>query len=105
MAHPDIETFASMVERYRAGNDVPVERIAAALAVLAAGEAPLLLKDDLHGSDLSDQRRPGSAQHKAGSGDHQSAGKNHQRTRSNENRGAGKKLRNKFDSKRVIVKY
>jgi ATP-dependent RNA helicase DeaD len=105
MAHPDIDAFASMVEQYRAGNDVPLERIAAALAVLAAGETPLLLKDDLHGADFSDQRRPGNTQHKAGSGEHHGAGNNRHRTRSNENRGAGRKLKNKLETKRVIVKY
>ena len=84
---------------------MPLERIAAALAALAAGEAPLLLKDDLHEAPLSDQRRAGGEKQKAGSGGHHSAGKKHHRSRSNENRGTGKKFKNKFDTKRVIVKY
>ena len=30
MAHPDLATFASLVEQYRKENDVPLEQIAAA---------------------------------------------------------------------------
>ena len=51
MAHRDLETFAKLVEQYRKENDVPLEQIAAALAVLAAGDTPLL---------LTDERRPAS---------------------------------------------
>ena len=47
LAHPDLATFTSLVEQYRGENDVPMERIAAALAALAAGDAPLLLAEDL----------------------------------------------------------
>ena len=50
MAHPDLETFASLVEQYRSENDVPLEQIAAVLAALAAGETPLLLTEDLPAS-------------------------------------------------------
>ena len=46
MAHPDLETFASLVEQYRSENDVPLEQIAAVLAALAAGDTPLLLTED-----------------------------------------------------------
>ncbi len=47
MARPDFATFASLVEQYRSENDVPIEQIAAALAALAAGDAPLLMTEDL----------------------------------------------------------
>ena len=55
MAHADLETFASLVEAYRTEHDVPIERIAAALALLAAGEAPLLVSDDMHQPVLSEE--------------------------------------------------
>ena len=47
LAHPDLATFTSLVEQYRAENDVPLEQIAAVLAALAAGDTPLLLTEDL----------------------------------------------------------
>jgi ATP-dependent RNA helicase DeaD len=47
MAHPDLATFTALVEQYRRENDVPLEQIAAVLAALAAGDTPLLLKEDL----------------------------------------------------------
>jgi ATP-dependent RNA helicase DeaD len=104
MAHPDLETFASLVESYRTEHDVPLARIAAALALMAGGEAPLLLSDDLHETVLPMEPRPASQKQQAGSGEHRRAGKRH-RTESSENRGAGKKFKNKFGAKRVIVKY
>lgn len=45
MTHPDTEAFTSIVEQYRRDKDIPVERIAVALAILAHGDKPLLMKD------------------------------------------------------------
>lgn len=45
LAHPELEEFASIMEQYRRENDVPVEQIAAALALLANGEKSLLVKE------------------------------------------------------------
>jgi ATP-dependent RNA helicase DeaD len=45
IAHPDLAAFTSLVEQYRANNDVPLDRVAAALAVIAAGDKPLFLTD------------------------------------------------------------
>jgi ATP-dependent RNA helicase DeaD len=56
MAHPDLATFRSLVEQYREQNDLPLEQIAAALAVLAVGDAPLLLAQDLPESGFSESR-------------------------------------------------
>jgi ATP-dependent RNA helicase DeaD len=56
LAHPDLESFSRLVEQYRTDNDVPLERIAAVLAALAAGDAPLLLTKDLDANDLSESR-------------------------------------------------
>ena len=47
LAHKELATFTSVVEQYRAAHDLPMEQIAAALAVLAAGEKPLLMTEDL----------------------------------------------------------
>ena len=65
MAHPDLATFASLVEQYRSENDVPLEQIAAALAALAAGDTPLLLTDDLPEPSFAESRdgRDGSRRH------------------------------------------
>ena len=46
IAHPDLAAFTTLVEQYRASNDVPLERVAAALAVIAAGDKPLFLTDE-----------------------------------------------------------
>lgn len=43
LAHPDLKTFTSLVEQFRAKNeDVPLEQVAAALAALAAGDNAFL---------------------------------------------------------------
>ena len=57
LAHPELEKFSAVVEQYRAEHgDVPVEKIAAALAVLGNGDTPLLLTDDLKQHDFADSR-------------------------------------------------
>jgi ATP-dependent RNA helicase DeaD len=56
LAHPDLATFSSLVEQYRQKNDVPLEQIAAVLAALAAGDTPLLLREDLPDHGLADPR-------------------------------------------------
>jgi ATP-dependent RNA helicase DeaD len=64
LSHPEVPAFESIVEQYRRSHDVPLEKIAAALAVLAAGEKPLLLKDELPAMGFErgpDRRRPPSA--------------------------------------------
>lgn len=59
LTHPDLGTFTSVLEQYRQQNpDTPLEQIAAALAVMAAGDAPLFLADDLKASGFSDRREP-----------------------------------------------
>ena len=68
MAHREIATFAGLVEQYRKENDMPLEQIAASLAVLAAGETPLLLTDERPPAGFADagdgrdssRRDPGS---------------------------------------------
>ncbi|HEV3415442.1 MAG TPA: DEAD/DEAH box helicase, partial [Pirellulales bacterium] len=56
MAHPDLESFSRLVEQYRLLNNVPIERIAAVLAALAAGDTPLLLTEDLDQADFAETR-------------------------------------------------
>jgi ATP-dependent RNA helicase DeaD len=65
MAHPDIATFAGLVEQYQKENDVPVEQIAAALVAVATGTAPLLLTDERRpvAQVESDESRSGLRRH------------------------------------------
>ena len=46
LAHQDLETFLSVISQYRQENDVDIEKIAAALAILAQGKKAFLLRDD-----------------------------------------------------------
>ncbi len=47
LACKDLETFQSIVEQYRQENDIPIELVAASLAVLSNEESPLLVKNEL----------------------------------------------------------
>ncbi|QDU31664.1 ATP-dependent RNA helicase DeaD [Anatilimnocola aggregata] len=66
LTHPDIEALASIVDQYRREKEIPLEQIAAALALLANGEKPLLMKDafkpsesfDTHGSSRDSHGGP-----------------------------------------------
>lgn len=75
LAHPDIERFAEIIEKYRVEHDLPIEKIAAALAVLGNGDGQLLLTEDLKpqrfaesASDSRDglRRRPGGRDFEGG---------------------------------------
>lgn len=57
LTHAECETFLSIVDHYRRERDVPLEKIAAALAVLANRERPLLLKEEIVQATF--ERRPG----------------------------------------------
>ncbi|MCP4192455.1 MAG: DEAD/DEAH box helicase [Planctomycetaceae bacterium] len=46
IGNEELETFQAIIEHYQRENDVPLELIAASLAYLANGEAPILLKND-----------------------------------------------------------
>ena len=46
MARTDLTDFSKLVESYRREHNVPIERIASALAGLAAGDGPLLLTEE-----------------------------------------------------------
>jgi ATP-dependent RNA helicase DeaD len=60
IAHPEVATFASVIEQYRRKNEsITVEQIAAALAVLANGEQPLLLKEDVKVESFFEERSRG----------------------------------------------
>ncbi len=61
LAHLELETFQAIVDHYRRENDVPLELIAASLAVLANGETPLLVKDEIKsvGFATDSRREPG----------------------------------------------
>lgn len=55
LAHPDLEKFAAIAEQYRVERDLPAEKIAAALAVMASGDAQLLLTEEVKPQRFADQ--------------------------------------------------
>lgn len=55
LAHPDLEKFAGIAEQYRIERDLPADKIAAALAVMATGDAPLLLTEEVKPQRFADQ--------------------------------------------------
>ncbi len=71
LAHLELETFQGVIEHYRRENDVPLELIAAALAVLVNGDAPLLVKDELRQLELAPD--PPQKRHATGPRAHQKA--------------------------------
>ena len=56
LTHESMDTFVSLIEQYRAKNDVPMEQIAAALMAMAVGDAPLLLTEDLPAARFADSQ-------------------------------------------------
>ncbi len=59
LGHKELETFQAIVDHYLRENDIPMEQIAAALAVLANGETSLLVKNELKPASFSDGPRGG----------------------------------------------
>jgi ATP-dependent RNA helicase DeaD len=52
-----LDTFQSIVNHYQRESGLPMDKVAAALAVLATGETPLLLREDLEQVDFADESR------------------------------------------------
>ncbi|MFT5526725.1 MAG: ATP-dependent RNA helicase DeaD, partial [Pirellulaceae bacterium] len=50
----DLDRFEAIVEHYRRDNDVSLEKIAAAMAIMANGGTPLLVKDSLEQASFSE---------------------------------------------------
>ena len=65
LASKELETFQSIVAHYQRENDTPLELIAAALAVLANGDTPLLARDDLKQVSFSGDTRGEARHHRA----------------------------------------
>lgn len=55
-----IDTFQSIIDQYVRDNDVPLDQIAAALAVLANQGVPLLVREDVKQVGFDDKHRPGN---------------------------------------------
>ena len=76
LKHKEIETFQAIVDHYQRENDVPLEQIAAALAILANSETPLLTKGELKqasfSGDVSDNRSGSSKRESQGRCERQS---------------------------------
>ena len=54
----ELETYQSIAEQYQRENDIPMESLAAALAILANSDTPLLVKDNIGKTSFSkDSRR------------------------------------------------
>lgn len=57
IAHPELSTFTSLIEQYQQQNpETPLQQVAAALAVMFAGETPMFLTEDLKSASFSDRR-------------------------------------------------
>ncbi len=54
LSHPEIDSFVSVVEQYRREKEIPVEQIAAALALLANDEQSLIVKDSVKQTEFFD---------------------------------------------------
>ena len=59
LTHSELETFEAIIDHYRRENDVPLEHIAAALAVLANGEQPLLANESLKPTTFGNDKHKG----------------------------------------------
>lgn len=73
LTHPQVEAFASIVEQFRRESETPLEQIAAALAILANGEKPLLMKDNFAPAEVFEDHRgprPGRDRHESRGNDH-----------------------------------
>jgi ATP-dependent RNA helicase DeaD len=55
LGREEIDVFRSVIEQFRRDNDVPDELIAAALAVMAAGDTPMLVNRELHQTSFADK--------------------------------------------------
>ncbi len=60
LGRKEIETFRSVIQQYQQEHDVPLELIAASLAVLANGDAPLLAKSELKQVGFAEDSRGNS---------------------------------------------
>ncbi len=68
LAHKEIETFQAIVDHYqREHSDVSIEQIAAALALLANEESPLLVKEELKQSSFAADSGRESGNHRSAS--------------------------------------
>jgi ATP-dependent RNA helicase DeaD len=56
LTHPEIEAFTSITEQYCRDKEISAEQVAAALAILANGEKPLLMKDAFKPTEFLDGR-------------------------------------------------
>ncbi|WP_437187541.1 DEAD/DEAH box helicase [Planctomicrobium sp. SH668] len=60
LANPELVNFSNVIEQYKTQNpEIAIEQIAAALAVMASGESPLFITDDLKSASFSDNQRDG----------------------------------------------
>lgn len=58
LAHPEMGTFTSLIEQYRRDKDIPVEQIAAAVAVMGMGDTQLLIQEELPPIGFAERREP-----------------------------------------------
>ncbi len=58
LAHPDLETFQSIIAQYKLDNEVTMEQVAAALAAMVQGKKPFLLREEFKLPTFESGRRP-----------------------------------------------
>jgi ATP-dependent RNA helicase DeaD len=69
LGHKDLSKFVSLIEQYQTDTDVPVEKIAAALGIIANAGKPLFQNDELKLSGFSEGRRDNGARNDRGRND------------------------------------
>ncbi len=69
LGHKDLSKFVSLIEQYQTDTDVPLEKIAAALGIIANAGKPLFQNDELKLSGFSEGRRDNGARNDRGRND------------------------------------
>ena len=91
LSNKELETFQAIVEHYQRENDVPIEMIAAALACLANGETPLLMKNDAPQAAFAAESR------------HEGGGKRSQKRASSNDRRSPRRPAEEMETYRIDV--
>jgi ATP-dependent RNA helicase DeaD len=96
LSHKDLGTFQSIINQYQRDNDVPIELIAASLAVLTNGNTAVLAKDDFKQARFSSGSERGG-----GGGDYRAKSPNG-KARFDRN-GSGKRSAGRMETYRIAV--
>ena len=65
LEHPQLAKYASVIEHFQRDNETPWEQLAAALAVMANGDVPLLMTEELKQPTFSEDRPSSPPPHRS----------------------------------------